>query len=99
MSADFPVGVPFNIGSYALLTMMVAQCVNMVPGDFIHTFGDLHIYLDQIELFKEQLTRTPYNPPKVIIDKSIKNIFDFKPDHFQLTDYEHHPSINYPVAK
>ena len=98
MSADFPVGVPFNIASYALLTMMIAQTVNMAPGDFIHTFGDVHIYLDQIELFKEQLTRNILQSPSVRINSEVTDIFSFKMSDFTLLDYNSHPSIPYPVA-
>lgn len=98
MSADFPVGVPFNIASYALLTMMIAQTVNMAPGDFIHTFGDVHIYLDQIELFKKQLTRDVRLSPRVRINPEVTDIFSFKVTDFTLLDYDPHPSIPYPVA-
>ena len=97
-SLDYPVGACFNIASYALLTMMVAQCVDMLPGEFIHSVGDTHVYLDQIELFKEQLEREPRALPKMTINPAIKNIFDFTIDDFTLTEYDPHPAIAYPIA-
>lgn len=97
-SADVFLGVPFNIASYALLTMMIAQVVNMVPGDFIHTFGDVHIYKNHIEQVKEQLSRKPFFMPQIQINKSVTNIFDFKYDDFVLVNYNHHPAIKAQVA-
>lgn len=77
---------------------MIAQTVNMAPGDFIHTFGDVHIYLDQIELFKKQLTRDVRLSPRVRINPEVTDIFSFKVTDFTLLDYDPHPSIPYPVA-
>lgn len=97
-SADIFLGVPFNIASYALLTMMVAQCVNMVPGDFVHTFGDLHIYNNHIEQVNEQLSRTPFDLPKMVINPEVKDIFSFKLEDFKLEGYQHHPAIKAEVS-
>lgn len=98
-SADFPVGVPMNIASYSLLLHMLAQCLNMVPHRFIWSGGDIHVYSNQVELFKEQLQRSPKPLPKLIIkDKSKKDLLSFTPDDFALEGYEHHPKIVYPVA-
>ncbi len=97
-SADVFLGVPFNIASYALLTMMIAQVCNLEPGDFIHTFGDVHIYLNHLEQVKEQLTRTPYPLPKMNLNQAITNIMDFKFEDFELTDYQAHPHIKGTVA-
>lgn len=98
MSADIFLGVPFNIASYALLTVMVAQCVNMVPGDFVHTFGDLHIYNNHIEQVNEQLSRTPFDLPKMVINPEVKDIFSFKLGDFKLDGYQHHPAIKAEVS-
>lgn len=98
-SADFALGVPFNVASYSILTMMVAQCVGMVAGEFIHTFGDLHIYLNHIEKMEEQLTREPFALPTIKINPAVKNIFDFKIEDFELVGYDSHPKIDYPIAK
>lgn len=97
-SADIFLGVPFNIASYALLTMMVAQVCDLEPGEFIHTLGDAHIYNNHLEQVKLQLTRTPYSPPKMKINREVKNIFDFKYEDFELTDYEAHPHIKGVVS-
>lgn len=97
-SADVFLGVPFNIASYALLTMMVAQVTNYLPGEFIHTFGDAHLYLNHIEQAHLQLARTPRDLPKMIINSSVKNIFDFKFDDFQLIEYNPHPAIKASVS-
>lgn len=92
-SADLFLGVPFNIASYALLLMMMAQVTGLEPGEFIHTLGDAHIYNNHIEQVKLQLTREPRKLPKMIINPEVKNIFDFKYEDFQLIDYDPHPHI------
>lgn len=97
-SADIFLGVPFNIASYSLLTMMVAQVCGLEPGEFIHTLGDAHIYNNHIEQVKLQLTRTPYPLPKMKLNPEIKNIFDFKYEDFELTDYKAHPHIKGEVS-
>ncbi len=97
-SADTFLGVPFNIASYALLTMMMAQVTGLKPGDFIHTFGDVHIYLNHIEQCKLQLTREPYPLPKMKINPEVKSIFDFKYEDFELVDYQAHPHIKGEIS-
>jgi len=97
-SADIFLGVPFNIASYSLLTLMVAQVCNLKPGHFIHTFGDLHLYSNHVEQAKLQLTRTPKPLPKMIINPEIKNIHDFDYEHFKLEGYDPYPPIKAPVA-
>ncbi len=97
-SADVFLGVPFNIASYALFTMMMAQACGLEAGDFIHTFGDAHIYSNHKEQIELQLSRTPKPLPKMILNPEVKNIFDFTFDDFTLTDYEHHPHIKGAVA-
>lgn len=97
-SADCFLGVPFNIASYSLLLMMIAQVTNLKPGRFIHTIGDAHIYLNHIEQVKLQLTREPKNLPQMIINPDIKNIDDFKYEDFKLVNYEAHPHIKGKVA-
>ena len=97
-SADTFLGVPFNIASYALLTMMMAQVTGLEPGDFVHTLGDTHIYSNHIEQVKEQLSREPYALPKMVINPEVKSIFDFKYDDFKLEGYEAHPHIKGVVA-
>ena len=92
-SADMFLGVPFNIASYALLTMILAQVTGYKPGDFVHTFGDAHIYENHFDQVKEQLKRTPRPFPTIEIDPTIKNIDDFKFDHFTLKDYDPYPPI------
>jgi thymidylate synthase len=97
-SADVFLGVPFNIASYALLTMMIAQVCDLEPGDFIHTFGDAHIYNNHREQVQLQLTRTPYGLPQMRINPSVKDIFKFSYEDFELVNYESHPAIKAPVA-
>lgn len=97
-SADVFLGVPFNIASYALLTLMMAQVTRLQPGDFVHTFGDVHIYSNHIEQVKLQLTRKPFPLPQMKINPDIKNIFDFKFDDFELVNYQAHPHIKGKVA-
>ncbi len=97
-SADIFLGVPFNIASYALLTLMVAQVCNLKAGEFIHTFGDAHLYNNHIEQAKLQLSRTPYTLPRIKINPDIKDIFDFKFEDFELCDYQAHPHIKAAVS-
>ncbi|MCC6598005.1 MAG: thymidylate synthase [Alphaproteobacteria bacterium] len=97
-SADIFLGVPFNIASYALLTMMVAQVTDLQPGEFVHTFGDTHLYVNHIEQAREQLSRTPYPLPIMNINPAVRNIFDFKFEDFELSGYQAHPHIKAPVA-
>ncbi|MDQ0228869.1 thymidylate synthase [Metabacillus malikii] len=97
-SADIFLGVPFNIASYALLVHMVAQVTNLEVGDFVHTLGDAHIYSNHIEQVKEQLTREPRKLPKLVMNKEIKNIFDFKFEDFTIEDYQPHPHIKGAVS-
>jgi thymidylate synthase len=97
-SADIFLGVPFNIASYALLTMMVAQVCDLEPGEFVHTFGDAHLYLNHLEQTQLQLSREPRPLPTMKINPAVKNIFDFKFEDFELLNYEPHPHIKAPVA-
>ncbi len=97
-SADVFLGVPFNIASYALLTMMVAQVTDLVPGEFIHTFGDVHLYLNHLEQAKLQLSREPYPLPTMRINPDVKNINDFQYEDFELINYQAHPPIKAEVA-
>ncbi|MBX9972709.1 thymidylate synthase [Cytobacillus firmus] len=97
-SADVFLGVPFNIASYALLTMMVAQVCDLEPGEFVHTFGDVHIYQNHIDQVNLQLSRDPRKLPKMIINPDVKDIFSFKFDDFQLEDYNPYPHIKGVVS-
>ena len=97
-SADVFLGVPFNIASYALLTRMVAHVCNLEPGEFVHTFGDTHLYLNHLDQAREQLTRQPRSLPTLTIDPSVLDLFAFRFDDFALTGYDPHPHIKAPVA-
>ena len=97
-SADVFLGVPFNIASYALLTMMMAQVTGLRPGEFIHTFGDAHLYSNHLDQARLQLTRTPRTLPTMTLDPEVKDIFEFKIDHFKLENYDPHPHIKAEVA-
>lgn len=97
-SADIFLGVPFNIASYALLTLMIAQVVNLEPGEFVHTLGDAHIYSNHFDQVNEQLKRQPKELPTMHINSNVKNIFDFKFEDFKLSDYDPYPLIKAPVA-
>jgi thymidylate synthase len=97
-SADIFLGVPFNIASYALLTMMVAQVCDLTPGDFVHTFGDAHLYSNHMDQVNEQLSRTPHPLPQMKLNPAIKDIFGFSIDDFELVNYLAHPAIKAPIA-
>jgi thymidylate synthase len=97
-SADVFLGVPFNIASYALLTLLVAQVCDLQPGDFVHTFGDVHLYMNHIEQAKEQLSRQPYPLPQMRINPLVKDIFGFHFEDFELVNYQAHPHIKAEVS-
>ena len=97
-SADVFLGVPFNIASYSLLTLMIAQVVDLEPGEFIHTFGDVHIYLNHLEQVKTQLGREPYPLPEMRLNPERRDLFDFRYEDFELLNYRCHPAIRAPIA-
>jgi len=97
-SADMFLGVPFNIASYAMLTHMVAQVCDLEPGDFVHTFGDAHIYLNHLDQVALQLTREPLPPPRLELNPGVRDIFAFTYDDVRVVDYQSHPSIRAPIA-
>ena len=97
-SADVFLGVPFNIASYALLTMMVAQVCGLRPGEFIHTLGDAHLYSNHLEHARLQLTREPRPLPTMTLNPEVKSIFEFRFGDFTLENYDPHPSIKAPIA-
>jgi thymidylate synthase len=97
-SADIFLGVPFNIASYALLTRMIAHVAGLAPGEFVHTLGDAHLYLNHLDQADEQLTRTPLPPPRLVIRRDVASIDDFRYEDFEVVDYQAHPHIKAPVA-
>jgi thymidylate synthase len=97
-SADVFLGVPFNIASYSLLTMMLAQVVGLEPGDFVHTFGDVHIYLNHLEQVETQLSREPFPLPTMHINPAVRDLFGFRYEDFELRNYQCHPAIPAPIA-
>src|SRR5690554_8129782 len=97
-SADIFLGVPFNIASYALLTQMIAQVAGLEPGDFIHTLGDAHLYLNHLEQAELQLSRTPRPAPRLVLDPGVNDLFDFRFEHIAIEDYDPHPHIKVEVA-
>ena len=97
-SADFFLGVPFNIASYSLLTLMVAQVCGLKLGDFVHTFGDTHLYLNHLDQAREQLSRQPRRPPAMKLNPAVRNLFEFQYEDFTLESYDPHPAIRAPIA-
>jgi thymidylate synthase len=97
-SADIFLGVPFNIASYALLTMMMAQVTGNQPGEFVHTFGDAHLYLNHLDQARLQLTRSPYPSPAIRLNPAVQSIFEFRYEDFELLNYSSHPRITAPIA-
>lgn len=97
-SADSFLGVPFNIASYALLTMMIAQVCELQPGEFIHTLGDAHLYCNHLEQVQLQLSREPYPLPRMVLNPAVRSIFDFTYGDFKLENYQSHPTIKAPIA-
>jgi thymidylate synthase len=97
-SADVFLGVPFNIASYALLTMMIAHVSDLQPGEFVHTFGDVHSYLNHLEQVNTQLSRQPFPLPQMKLNPERKDLFDFRFDDFEIVDYQSHPAIPAPIA-
>lgn len=97
-SADLFLGVPFNIASYALLTCMIAQVSGLRPGEFVHTFGDVHLYLNHLDQARDQLSRRPYAPPQLELNPEIESLFDFAYEDVSVLNYEAHPSIRAPVS-
>jgi thymidylate synthase len=97
-SADIFLGVPFNIASYALFTLMVAQVTGLAPGEFVHTLGDAHLYLNHLEQAEEQLSRTPRAFPRMILNPAVTDVFAFRYEDFTLEGYEPHPAIRAPIA-
>lgn len=97
-SADTFLGVPFNIASYSLLTVMIARVTGLKPGDFVHTFGDTHLYVNHLEQVDEQLARKPKKLPTMKINPKVKNIDDFKFEDFELINYDPYPAIYAPIA-
>ena len=97
-SADIFLGVPFNIASYALLTMMIAQVTGYQPGEFVHTFGDAHLYLNHLEQARLQLSREPFPLPQMCLSPAVSSVFDFRYEDFELLNYQSHPRIAAPIA-